>query len=64
MVCSFAETHVAHVSKFEAHVAEFKEAFTGALNIDLVVLSGSLETAEVLRQVSDRIRYVLVRRWI
>lgn len=43
----------------EAAVSKFKETFTGGLALDLAVVNGSLDTAEVLRQVAGRIRYGL-----
>ena len=40
----------------EAGVVKYKDNYSGALTLDLVVVNGSLDTAEVLRQVSGKIR--------
>eukprot|EP00752_Nemacystus_decipiens_P010410 g9277.t1 len=40
----------------EAGVSKYKDNYTGALTLDLVVVNGSLDTAEVLRQVAGKIR--------
>lgn len=40
----------------EAGVSKYKDNYTGALALDLVVVNGSLDTAEVLRQVAGKIR--------
>ncbi|CAM9170877.1 unnamed protein product [Ascophyllum nodosum] len=40
----------------EAGVTKFKETFSGDLKLNIVVANGSLDTAEVLRQVSGMIR--------
>lgn len=40
----------------EAGVVKYKDNYTGALALDLVVVNDSLDTAEVLRQVSGKIR--------
>lgn len=39
-------------------MAKYKETYTGALTLELVVVNGSLDTAEVLRQVAGSIRSV------
>ncbi|CAN0115807.1 unnamed protein product [Scytosiphon promiscuus] len=39
----------------EAGVIKYKETYAGALALDLAVVNGSLDTAEVLRQVSGKI---------
>ncbi|CAN0493708.1 unnamed protein product, partial [Laminaria digitata] len=40
----------------EAGVSKYKETYAGALALDLVVVNGSLDTAEVLRQITGKIR--------
>lgn len=40
----------------EAGVSKYKETYAGALALDLTVVNGSLDTAEVLRQVAGNIR--------
>lgn len=44
----------------EVGVSKYTETYAGALTLDLVVVNGSLDTAEVLRQVSGKIRFVLL----
>ena len=42
----------------EAGVSKYTETYSGGLALDLVVVNGSLDTAEVLRQVAGKIRRV------
>lgn len=44
----------------EAGVFKYTETYAGELTLELVVVNGSLDTAEVLRQVSGKIRFVLL----
>lgn len=45
----------------EAGVTKYKDNYAGPLALDLVVVNGSLDTAEVLRQVAGKIKCVRVR---
>ncbi|CAN0567742.1 unnamed protein product, partial [Ectocarpus sp. 12 AP-2014] len=47
----YTEALVVCSRETEVGVAKYKETYTGALTLDLVVVNGSLDTAEVLRQV-------------
>lgn len=48
----------------EAGVSKYKDNYTGSLTLDLVVVNGSMDTAEVLRQVAGKIRCASVRAWV
>eukprot|EP00903_Cladosiphon_okamuranus_P008474 g8141.t1 len=52
----YAEALVVCSRVTEAGVAKYKDGYTGALALDLVVVNDSLDTAEVLRQVAGKIR--------
>ncbi|CAM9441457.1 unnamed protein product [Ectocarpus sp. 12 AP-2014] len=52
----YTEALVVCSRETEVGVAKYKETYTGALTLDLVVVNGSLDTAEVLRQVAGSIR--------